>query len=208
MKIKTVIVGMLQTNCYILDDEQSGKCAVIDPGAHAERIIKELSGKKVEYILLTHGHFDHILAAAQIQRETGAKLLIHKADEHMLSERYVKASGALKSINDVATVDGYLEEGMTIELGALKINVLNTPGHTKGSCILICNDIIFSGDTLFYESWGRTDFEGGSDTEMVASFKRLATIDGDYTVLPGHGESTTLSHEKNYNTLMRYAVRQ
>lgn len=208
MKIKTVIVGMLQTNCYILDDEQSGKCAVIDPGAHAERIIKKLSGKKVEYILLTHGHFDHILAAAQIQRETGAKLLIHKADEHMLSERYVKASGALKSINDVATVDGYLEEGMTIELGALKINVLNTPGHTKGSCILICNDIIFSGDTLFYESWGRTDFEGGSDTEMVASFKRLATIDGDYTVLPGHGESTTLSHEKNYNTLMRYAVRQ
>ena len=208
MKIKTVIVGMLHTNCYILEDEQSGKCAVIDPGANAERIINELEGKQVEYILLTHGHFDHILAAAQIQRETKAKLLIHKADEHMLSERYVKASGMLKSINDIAKADRYLEDGETIELGALKIKVLNTPGHTKGSCVLICNDVMIAGDTLFYESWGRTDFEGGSDMEMVSSLRKLALLDGDYTVLPGHGEATTLSHERNYNTLMRYALRQ
>ena len=208
MKIKTVIVGMLHTNCYILEDEQSGKCAVIDPGAHADRINKELEGKQVEYILLTHGHFDHILAAAQIKRETNAKLLIHKEDEHMLSERYVKASGMLKSINDVAKPDGYLEDGKTVELGALKIKVLNTPGHTKGSCVLICNDVMIAGDTLFYESWGRTDFEGGSDMEMVSSLRKLALLDGDYTVLPGHGESTTLSHERSYNTLMRYALRR
>lgn len=208
MKIKTVIVGMLHTNCYILEDEQSGKCAVIDPGANSERILSELEGKCVEYILLTHGHFDHILAAEQVKRETGAKLFIHKNDEHMLSERYVKASRMVKSIPDVAAADGFFEDGDIIQLGNLKINIINTPGHTKGSCVLICNDVIFTGDTLFYESWGRTDFEGGSDVEMVASMKRLAMLDGDYTVLPGHGESTTLSHERNYNTLMRYAVKQ
>jgi glyoxylase-like metal-dependent hydrolase (beta-lactamase superfamily II) len=208
MKVKTVIVGMLHTNCYILEDEQSGKCAVIDPGANSERILKELDGKQPEIILLTHGHFDHILAAAQIKRATGAKLYIHKEDEHMLSERYVKSSGMVKSITDVATVDGFFKDGDHIELGSTTVKVMHTPGHTKGSCVLICNDVMFSGDTLFYESWGRTDFEGGDDAEMVASFKKLAMIDGDYTVLPGHGESTTLTHEKSYNTLMRYAIKQ
>lgn len=208
MKIKTVIVGMLHTNCYILEDEQSGKCAVIDPGANAERILKELEGKSVEYILLTHGHFDHILAAAEVKRQTGAKLLVHREDEHMLSERYVKSTQMIKSIPDIAAADGFLEDCCTVEIGGLTVKVINTPGHTKGSCIFICNNVMFSGDTLFYESWGRTDFEGGSDTDMIASFKRIASIDGDYTVLPGHGESTTLHHEKNYNTLMRYAIKQ
>ena len=208
MKIKTVIVGMLRTNCYILEDELSGKCAVIDPGANSDRILAELQDKHVEYILLTHGHFDHILAAAEIKRKTDAKIFIHKNDEHMLDERYVMSTNMVRNTPDVPTPDGFFADGDILEMGSLKLNIINTPGHTKGSCVIVCNDVIFSGDTLFYESWGRTDFEDGSDVEMVSSLKKLAMLDGDYSVLPGHSESTTLSHERNYNTLMRYAMKQ
>ena len=206
MKIKTVVVGLLYTNCYIIEDEVSGKCAVIDPGGAYERIFEALDGKKPEYIILTHGHFDHLLAAARLQRETGAKVLVHKNDEPMLKERYVKNTGYHRGNYDAATADGYLEDGMIIELGQLKLKVLNTPGHSKGSCIIICNDCIFSGDTLFFESWGRCDLDGGDDNEMLQSLRRIGKLDGEYTVYPGHGESTLLSHERQYNYLMRAAI--
>ena len=206
MKIKTVIVGLLHTNCYIIEDEVSSKCAVIDPGGAYERISEALEGKKPEYIILTHGHFDHVLAAARLQSDTGAKVLVHKSDENMLKERYVKNTGYHRGNYDAPTVDRYLEDEMTLELGQLKLRILNTPGHSKGSCVVICNDCIFSGDTLFYESWGRCDLDGGDDGEMLQSLRRLGKLEGEYTVYPGHGESTQLSHERKYNYLMRAAI--
>ncbi|MBQ2865032.1 MAG: MBL fold metallo-hydrolase [Clostridia bacterium] len=206
MKIKTVIVGLLQTNCYIIEDEVSAKCAVIDPGGNFDRISEALEGRMPEYIILTHGHFDHLLAAARLQRETGAKVLVHKLDEGMMQEKYVKNSGYFRGNFDAPKADGYLTDGMTIELGQLKLTVLNTPGHSKGSCVIICGDCIFSGDTLFYESWGRCDLDGGDDNEMLQSLRRIGKLDGEYTVYPGHGESTLLSHERQYNYLMRAAI--
>jgi len=206
VKIKTVIVGMLQTNCYIIEDSATGACAVVDPGANYQKISDALEGKKPQYIFLTHGHFDHILAARQLQQETGAKVYVHKADEEFLTEEYVINSGYVRGGYTSPKVDGYLEDGQTFEIGNLKLSVVSTKGHSKGSCVLVCGDCIFSGDTLFCESWGRCDFDGGDELEMIESLKKLALMAGDYKVFPGHGESTTLEHERQYNYLMRIAL--
>ena len=203
MLIKTFVVGNVQTNCHIVTDENSLDCVVIDPGDDANRIMNYLEENKLNcrYIFLTHGHFDHTGAAAAIMKETGAALYIHRKDvAKNLIERAFKY-GAPKETK-------YYAEGDSITVGSLTFRVIETPGHSEGSVCLICGDTIFSGDTLFRDSCGRTDFPGCNPQSMLRSLKRLADLEGDYDVYPGHMENTSLDRERRFNIYMRQSIQE
>lgn len=195
MKIAQMAVGSYQTNTYILCQEDSERCLIIDPGYEPERIMRYVNqkGLNVEAILLTHGHFDHVGAVREIAAESGCAVYICPGD---LSQPPMMTGGPL------FYTDTY-DEGTVLSLAGLTIRVIRTPGHTPGSVCLLCGDAIFSGDTLFAGSCGRTDFPGGSQAEMRESLDRLAAMEGSWRVFPGHGESTTLTEEKLYNPYMR-----
>ena len=173
MIIKPVIVGWLRTNCYILGDEQTRTCALIDPGQKADKILEAVAelGYEVKMILLTHGHYDHVMAVPQIVKATGAKVYIHKKDQWLLECEEVMRYGTRAEGYTVPHVDGYLEEGQILKLGSLDIKVLHTPGHTAGCCTFLCGDAMFSGDTLFAGSCGRTDLPGGNHVQLINSIK-------------------------------------
>ena len=195
MKIKTMPLGAYQTNCYILWDESGESCVVIDPGYEPETILEEVRrlGKKLQAILLTHGHFDHVGGVRDLARETGCQVYICKED---LTLNPTLTAGAIHY------TDTYTE-GDALELAGLRISVLHTPGHTPGSVCLMCGDTIFSGDTLFAGTCGRTDLPGGDMLQILRSLARLAQLEGDYRVLPGHGESSTLNEERRSNPFLQ-----
>ena len=201
MLIKTIPVGQLETNCYIVTDEATLKCAVIDPGDEASVILNyiESSNLTVEAIFLTHGHHDHWLGLDGVREGTGAPAYVNKADSF-------PASGRGSHMMFPADEDiKYYEDGDVIKVGNLEFKVLATPGHSRGSVTLICEDAMFSGDTLFRDSCGRTDFEGGDMATILKSLLRLSNLEGDYEVYPGHMGSTTLSRERSFNYYMNYA---
>lgn len=209
MTVRRVVVGPLQTNCYILRDEVSGNIALIDPGGQADVIEKELGQDigRVKLILLTHFHIDHISAVNELKNKTGAEIAIHSLD----AEGFVDAekNGSMWIFGRAFTpekADVLLSDGDTVKLGELELEVLHTPGHTPGGCCFICQDVIFSGDTLFYGSIGRVDFPGGDQRAMKSSLLKLARLKGDFRVLPGHGEETTLAFEREHNPYMRRLV--
>ena len=210
MLIKHVIVGWLQTNCFILGDETTRTCAIIDPGQKAEKILEAVNelGYEVKMILLTHGHYDHVMAVPQIVEKTGAKVYIHKKDEWLLACEEVMRYGTRAEGYSVPRVDGYLEDEQILKLGSLDIRVLHTPGHTAGCCVFLCGEAMFSGDTLFQECCGRTDLETGSLEEILRSLKRLAQLEGNYKVLPGHEGFSSLDYERQYNPYIREALRR
>ena len=195
LKMKTMPLGAYQTNCYMVWDENSNTCVVIDPGYEAETVLAEAKrlGKTIEAILLTHGHFDHVGAVRDIAAETDCKVYLCEAD---LSMPLQLTAGPLYY------TDLY-GEGDMLKLAALSFKVLHTPGHTPGSVCLQCEDAMFSGDTLFWGSCGRTDLPGGSWATIQKSLKRLAAISGDFKVYPGHGDSTQLSFERKMNPYMQ-----
>ena len=202
MKVKVMQVGPIGTNCYILEDEQAHVAAVIDPGDEAERILSVLSdeGVQVEYILLTHGHYDHTTAVPELIRALPqAEVYIHQADANGAGSRLFPLAGQ---------VDGLLtyDEGDTLSLGSLTIEVLHTPGHSKGSVTLKVGDVLFTGDTLFAGSCGRTDLSGGSYEEILDSLKRLGQLEGNFHVLPGHEGTSTLDQERRFNPYLREAM--
>ena len=194
MKIYTLPLGQLQTNCYLVADED-GVAAVIDPAAAPERILQTArdSGLTIQAILLTHGHFDHVGAVAGLTQALRCPVWMHESE--LTLPEYL-TDGPLYY------TDGY-GEGDTVTAGKLNFSVLHTPGHTPGSVCLRCEDALFSGDTLFAGSCGRTDFSGGSGSEMCRSLRRLAQLPGDLAVYPGHGEATTLAREKRENPYLR-----
>ena len=194
MKIYTLPLGQLETNCYLVADED-GNTAVIDPAAAPERILQTArdSGLTIQAILLTHGHFDHVGAVAGLTQALRCPVWMHESE--LTLPEYL-TDGPL------SYTDGY-GEGDTVTAGKLNFSVLHTPGHTPGSVCLRCEDALFSGDTLFAGSCGRTDFSGGSGSEMCRSLRRLAQLPGDLAVYPGHGEATTLEREKRVNPYMR-----
>lgn len=202
MLIKAFTVGYLQTNCYIVTDENTLECAVIDPGAESGRLLDYIEDNKlkVRYIFLTHGHYDHTMAVEELSAETGAKIYIHKKD---FTNDDPDAPYKLYSTADVS----HYGEGHNLKLGGLEFTVLETPGHSEGSVTLMCENALFTGDTLFRDSCGRTDLEGGSMQILMESLKRLYFLDGDYEVYPGHADSTTLSRERRFNEYMKYAVK-
>ena len=189
MNIKTLILGPLQVNCYILWETE--QCLVIDPGFEPEKVMKtcEDLGLKIEAILLTHGHFDHVGGVKKIAEKTGCQVFLHP-DE--LSLPPFITSGKLYYTDTYA-------EGDEITLAGMTFTVLHTPGHTPGAVCLHFGDHLFTGDTLFAGSCGRTDLPGGSFATIKASLKRLASLPGNASIYPGHGEETTLETERQNN---------
>ena len=197
MKISIMQVGPIGTNCYILEDEK--KIAVIDPGDEAERILEVLEETEgtVEYILLTHGHYDHTTAVPELhQALPQAKIYIHQADANGAGSRLFPLAG---QVDDLLLYD----EGDTLPLGDLTIEVLHTPGHSPGSVTLKAGDALFTGDTLFAGDCGRTDLRGGSWEEILVSLGRLGKLEGNYHVLPGHGGTSDLDTERQVNRYLR-----
>ena len=195
LTLHTLPLGASQTNCYILHQEASSSCVVIDPGYTPQVILAFLAGQglTLEAILLTHGHCDHVGAVRDLAAETGCRVWLNPDD---LSMPPKLTAGPLYY------TDTY-SEGDTISPAGISFQVLSTPGHTPGSVCLIAEDFLFSGDTLFAGSCGRTDLPGGSTRAIRESLRRLASLPQDYSVHPGHGESTTLAWEKQYNPYMR-----
>ncbi|MBE6765814.1 MAG: MBL fold metallo-hydrolase [Clostridia bacterium] len=211
MKVTTFHVGGLFTNCYLVTDEKSGISAVVDPGAYSAQLrqaISALGEGKLEYILLTHAHFDHILGAKEIKETTGAKIAVHKNDEDMLTSGDKSMSSFYGVGSDqLPSADVILNDGDTVKVGDMSFRVMHTPGHTTGSVCYIGDDVIFSGDTLFAGTCGRCDFPGGSLPQMLASLKKLSELEGDYKVYPGHDTDTTLDYERKNNEYMSMAVK-
>ena len=193
-------------NCYIVTDEKSGEALVIDPGFFNSDLKEAIENKDIKYILLTHGHFDHIAGVAKIKKLTGAKICIAEEDEICLyddEENLAEMAGELPI--EKSKADIIIKEGDEIKIGDTKLCVMKTPGHSKGSVCYICKEerVIFSGDTLFKKTIGRTDFKTGDINEMYATLKRLVDLDGDYAVFPGHGPETTLNDERVANLYVR-----
>jgi len=195
LKIHTLPLGAYQTNCYIIHDEAAKSCCVIDPGYQANTILKETAalGLSIEAILLTHGHFDHVGAVKDLAAETDCRVYLCPED---LSMPAMFTAGPLYYTHTYAEAD-------VLHLAGLTIRVIQTPGHTKGSVCLLVENAMFSGDTLFAGSCGRTDLPGGSFSRIRDSLLRLACMTDNYAVYPGHGESTTLEEEKRYNPYLR-----
>ena len=203
LKIHTLPLGAYQTNCYIVHDSAAETCAVIDPGYEADTILKKTAdlGLKVDAVLLTHGHFDHVGAVEQIVEATGCRLWMSERDWSQVNTPLTAYFYPIANC-DFTEVQ-FCEEGETIQAGGLTFTVLETPGHTWGSVCFRCGHVLFSGDTLFAGSCGRTDLPGGDGNKIRESLQRLARLEGSVTVYPGHGESTQMAWEKQYNPYMR-----
>lgn len=200
MKISVLQVGPIGTNCYLLEDESTNAAAIIDPGGEGARILTQVQadGVDVKLILLTHAHFDHTGGVAELCKALpGVPVYLHPADAELLGTQVFPAIG-------VPTVP--YEDGDTLNLGNLTISVLHTPGHTPGGVCLQVGEALFTGDTLFQGSMGRTDFPGGSYEQLMASLKRLGQLSGDYHVLPGHMGASTLEQERKSNYYMQEAM--
>jgi hydroxyacylglutathione hydrolase len=202
MKIIQMAVGPIQANCYIVYKEGSSKAFVIDPGEECSKImekLKECGIDEVTHILLTHGHFDHVGAAEEMKRKTGAKVCIHEGDLDML-ENPENSFNVMMGVHfRPCEADTTLKGGETIDAAGMDVYTLHTPGHSPGSVCYITEDVMFSGDTLFYMSIGRTDFPGASSAEIYDSLKKLGSLKRDYTVYTGHGPKTTLAFEMHNN---------
>ena len=194
LKIHTLTLGMYQTNTYIIHEENSTSCCVIDPGYQANPILETLEdlGLTLDAILLTHGHFDHVGAVKDLAADTDCRVFLCPEDTQL---------PPMFTAGKLYYTDSYAE-GTILNIAGLYIHVLHTPGHTPGSVCLMVDDVIFSGDTLFAGSCGRTDI-GGDWAAIQTSLKRLARMEANFKVFPGHGGSTTLAEEKLYNPYMR-----
>ena len=202
MQVKVLQVGPIGTNCYLLEDEKAHVAAVIDPGDEAGRILQVIKddGVDVKYILLTHGHYDHTTAVPDLVKALpGVQVYIHQADANGAGSQLFPLAAQVKDLNNY-------DEGDTLPLGSLTIEVLHTPGHSKGSVTLKVGDVLFTGDTLFCGSCGRTDLRGGSYEEIMASLKRLGELEGDFHVCPGHDRTSTLERERKYNPFLLEAM--
>lgn len=205
IKYKIFHVTQLATNCCYLIDEATGKSAVIDPGDKSDELIKaiEADSGSLEYVILTHGHYDHIAYAKKLADLFNAKIITGERNNDFLSNSQLNLSLFHDIFIRPFSADILLNDNDIFMLGETEIKYLATPGHTVGCGSYISGDIIFSGDTLFCESYGRTDLPTGNDKQMLSSLKKLKNLPGDYTVIPGHGPATTLEHERKYNPLMR-----
>ena len=202
LRIQPLVVGMVQTNSYVIANENTKKAAVVDPGAVAERILSYLksNGLELEAILLTHGHFDHIMGVNDILDNKRVPVYAYEAEQEILEDPSLNCS---VMVGNRTAINGgvYLKDQATIEVAGYPVKVIATPGHTKGSCCfhLKDNEVLFSGDTLFMESIGRTDLPTGNSTKIIESVKSLMDLPEETIVYPGHGPATSISYEQAHN---------
>ena len=195
LTIKTLPLGENQTNCYLVWGENAAACVVIDPGYDPDYILEQVAalGKTVEAIFLTHCHFDHVGAVKQMAKETACPIYVNQKEWAMPTSWLFPINGT--AIDRLT----YYKEGDRLSLAGTEFLVMETPGHTPGCVCLLCEDVIFTGDTLFAGSIGRTDFPGGDWDIICGSLIRLSELDENLTVYPGHGESTTIGNENRTN---------
>ena len=201
MLIKTLPVGQLETNCYVVTNESTLECVVIDPGDVSNTILDYIESNhlKCTAIMITHGHYDHTGAADAVAEETGATVYMNSRDDaRVIESRQLPYRLPDNGIN--------YDDGDIIDTAGLRFEIIATPGHTPGGVTIKCEDCLFTGDTLFRGSLGRTDLDGGDMDKELASLKKLCSLEGDYEVYPGHMGSTTLQRERSFNYYCRMAM--
>ncbi|NLJ33183.1 MAG: MBL fold metallo-hydrolase [Firmicutes bacterium] len=206
MEIKRYVLGNLGANCYLLVSRKGDEALVIDPGGDPAPVLQDIKeqGLNLLYIINTHGHGDHIGGNGALQKATGAEILIHRGDAHMLASAIKNLSIFTGDRCTSPAADRLLEDGDIISWGQESHRVLHTPGHTPGSICLLGEGHVFSGDTLFAGSVGRTDFPGSSPEDILTSIKgKLLTLPPETRVLPGHGPETDIGTEKRSNPFLR-----
>lgn len=206
MIVECIVVGALGANCYIVGCEETGEAAVLDPGGDSDKIKGVLDKKnlKLKYIIDTHGHIDHIAANDKLKDATGAQLLIHELDAEMLGDPMLNLSELMGFSNEFKPADRTLNDGDILEVGKVKLEVMHTPGHTRGGISLATDGAVFTGDTLFNVSIGRTDFPGGNYETIINSIKtKLMPLPDETAVYPGHMGSSTIGYERKHNPFIR-----
>ena len=201
MIIKTVVVGPLQVNCHIVGDEKTGKAMVIDPGDEPDLILDVISKNNlnVEYIVCTHGHFDHVGAVGDLKTATGAKIVMNEGDLNIYDSAVELANYFGLELERQPAPDMFLNEGDNIDIGSLTFTVFQSPGHSPGGIVIYGEGIAITGDTLFAGSIGRTDLPGGDERAIRKSLDRLMSLSENSVVLCGHGPSSTIGREKREN---------
>jgi hydroxyacylglutathione hydrolase len=207
MKIFQLEVGMIGTNCYIVENEKTKHGVVIDPGDEGERIVQAIhkEGLTIDAIFITHGHSDHIMGLNEVRQDTGAKVYISSADAACLGQAKANLSiYMMGKTAEFAPADVIYGDGDVVEAAGFKFKVLATPGHTKGGVCLQCENVVFCGDTVFAESIGRTDLPGGSYEEIIQSIKdKILPLADDVQLLPGHGPATSVGWERRRNPFLQ-----
>ena len=207
MEISVLCLGQIGTNCYIFRREGGYRCGIVDPGDQGEQVARWLveKGLEAQAVLLTHGHFDHILGIPGLREEwPDLPVYCHPADlgGGDTTSLFGETFPTVRSFGDITPY----REGDTVEVDGIRLEVLDTPGHTPGSVTLRAENVLFTGDTLFAGSMGRTDLPGGDEGEIMRSLKRLGELEGDYQVLPGHERQSTLERERSGNYCLRAAM--
>lgn len=206
MFLERIPAGVYAVNCYIIGDDKTDKAAVIDPGGDVDKIVDVLDENnfKLEYIILTHAHGDHIGGVEELRQRTGAPVYMHKDDLYMLKDSSVNHSISISGTKIETEADNFVNDGDILELGSLKMSIIHTPGHTQGGICVQVENVLLSGDTLFANSIGRSDLDGGNQEQLIDSIKsKLFILDEEVTVLPGHGPASTIRIEKLTNPYVR-----
>jgi hydroxyacylglutathione hydrolase len=209
LQVRGVVVGLFRENCWIVGSRRRGEACVIDPGDEPEQILALARdmGVRITRVVASHAHLDHIMAARAIVEATGAPFLLHQADQFIADNLPVSARMLLgHDVPPAPTPDAFPTDGQDLEIAGVTVQVIHTPGHTPGSLCLYAADarLLFSGDTLFRESVGRTDLPGGDTDQILRSIsRRLFALPADTRVLPGHMQETTIAYEKAHNPFVR-----
>lgn len=204
MRINRLVVGPVSTNCYIVSNEETKETFIIDPGEEAERIEQKLQEEQLDLkaILLTHGHFDHMMAVNELLEKHQIEVYIGEHEQELLGDPYQNCSGSMMNRPYITKANKTLKDNDVLELAGMTIKVLYTPGHTSGGVCyyLEAENVLFSGDTVFCQSVGRSDLPTGNGRVLQESIrKKIVPLPEDMQIFPGHGDSTILSYEKKYN---------
>lgn len=203
MIVKNATFGNIQNNCYLVVDEKTNCSALVDCTECSQKMLDFIGETDLKYIFLTHGHFDHITGVKGVKEKYGSRVVISHEDAPMLSSAKLSLAAFCGGEQNVVEPDILVADGDVVKLNDIEFKVISTPGHTKGGVCYLVGDYIFTGDTLFFCSCGRTDFPGGSSQEIIASLKKIAALDGDLKVMPGHDRLSNLNFERENNPYMK-----